>query len=314
MNLVNFYEMLFDPDEYTTVGNMFENKVCLVHGEHRAGEFFCINPLDGARDHGFFVNEKYSEEIPRRADLNVIKYRNFLFEIDCLSLEDQLKLFSASGIPFTTLVYSGGKSYHAILSLAEPLDLEPHLPESVAAYKHVWKRLAAKIDLAGRKLGFEYSVGESSFVDPACKNPSRFSRRPGEQGEGRKLQELLFIKNRISADNFVSLLSSCPEVFEAKKVEFAKPVQEIYTVDQLRAALPVGLRRFFEDVEWAAPAGLYSLIYKNVLWAIDETGVSKELLSNYLEKYTFPILVASGYPAHKIMVPVEHAYGYKRRA
>jgi len=68
-------------------------------------EFFCINPL--------------IEQGPMTLD-NVACYRNILVECDKYSIETQFEYVTRSiDMPYTTCTYSGGKSLHFVIRLAD---------------------------------------------------------------------------------------------------------------------------------------------------------------------------------------------------
>jgi hypothetical protein len=157
MNTTQFLELLFD----------YEEKVCFsddVYGTrlsprmHWYGQFFSINPM-----------------IDKRADANVTSLRNFLIEFDDLSPEAQLKALQF--VPYSSLVWSGGKSYHAIISLYEPVATR-------AEYVDIVQRLQAKLP----------------DMDKATSNPSRFSRLPGAIRDNGNEQKLMELKSRVSME------------------------------------------------------------------------------------------------------------------
>lgn len=91
-----------------------------------------------------------------RADSNVSEFRNFLIEMDELSLEEQDALMAKLQVPYFTKVFSGKKSYHYIISLKVgiPTELE-------------WRAYAKAI------------LKAIPGADPSTCNPSRFTRNPG---------------------------------------------------------------------------------------------------------------------------------------
>lgn len=118
-----------------------------------------------------------------RKDENVTCFRNFLIEIDSLPLEEQIE-YVRLRVPVTSIVYSGGKSYHFIISLVQPL-------ASIEDYRHVAKRLHMLLPMA----------------DKSTKNPSRFSRLPGVfRYNTGKYQELIKLSNRIPNSELFYLL------------------------------------------------------------------------------------------------------------
>jgi hypothetical protein len=215
-----FFSLLFEPEEGICTGDVYTNSISLDPYE---APFFCINPIDRTRDHGFFLKDRYREDVARRADLNVSCFRNFMFEMDGLEVGHQLSIFNKVDIPFSSLVYSGGKSVHAILSVEGGACQDCHTLEGVFKYKNLWKRLSAKINRTASQLGFSHEEGSTSFVDLSCKNPSRLSRYPGVLRDNGNVQELMFLGNRVSKDEFDRIIDSCPTVISSEKSEFTPP-------------------------------------------------------------------------------------------
>lgn len=306
----DFFNILFDEGEGVCTGDAFATK---VSNYASPAPFFSVNPLDPLKDHAFFMNEKYSEYEPRRADLNVTSLRNFMFEMDSMPIEDQLKIFRNSDIPFTSIVYSGSKSYHAILSVDPSCDFEPHTQEGIDNYKQTWRRLAAKLDREASKMGYKYPDGKPSFIDHSCKNPSRLTRYPDYRRDNGNFQSLVMLTERMPRDEFFELIEKCPVIRTMQKENFSAPEDELQTVEQFQAVCPPELLRKLKFVDWAGADGMYPYLYRFTLWAIDSTNVSKEAFTEFLDKYTFKSLVKRGYPAHKLQTAVDHAYREKRK-
>lgn len=179
MNKSNFYSVLFDDGEHTNFVPYIQDKATgavPVSGVRAPFQrFFSINPL---------------KEGKTRADANVKVYRNFLFEMDKVDKEKQIEIFKEAKMPFSTVVYSGGKSFHFILSLETPFT------ERVQ-YDAMWKACAAVLAKFG------------GVADPQCKNPSRFSRMPGVLRDNGVEQTLKGVAKRWSkADVFTWLESN----------------------------------------------------------------------------------------------------------
>lgn len=167
---MTFWDVLFDPGESTCfASNLFGTAVCRVDvGAHLPGQFFSINPLHS-----------------NRKDANVTAYRNILMEFDGMHADDQLSALKT--VPYSTLVWSGGKSFHAIISLETPL-------KTRREYDSLVRRIYRTIPGA----------------DPANKNPSRFSRIPGRVRDNGKLQELKDIVCRRSKAEIDAWLGPAP--------------------------------------------------------------------------------------------------------
>ena len=284
------------------------------------GTFFCINPLHRYKDFGHFKKPQYKQFEPRRADVNITCLRSFMFEMDELPVEDQLKVFTRSDIPFTSIVYSGGKSCHAVLTVDNAEDLfEAHSQDGIMEYKRTWRRLAGKLDLEAKALGYVRPEGVNSFIDSTSQNPSRLSRYPEVLRDNGKNQELKLLTERISKDDFLSLLDRCPVIksMEVRK-DFKPSEDELQTIEDFTAHAPAYMLNqlkycIHEGKVWAAQSGCYKHLYRISTWAIDETNVSYEAFVGFLNKYTFKALIAAGYPSHKLMLGVDDAFREKGR-
>lgn len=150
----DFLAVLFDPEDTTCWGKTkFETYVQNYPDDD--AQFFSINALKD-----------------KRLDINVQKYRNILIEMDTGTLEEQKKIIDT--IPFSTVVYSGGKSLHAIISLEEPLETREQYDDLVRA--------------------IYVKVPE---CDKSAKNPSRFSRVPDALRDNGVVQDLIAVRKRI---------------------------------------------------------------------------------------------------------------------
>lgn len=127
--------------------------------------------------------------IPRRANINVVVYRNILVEIDSVSKEEQLEWALRTKFPFTTAVDSGGKSIHFIISLDHPLKNE-----------HSYKRLVKRVH--------EACLVSGIVTDGQASAPSQLSRCPNvkridinektHEVRERGMQTLLVVKDYVS--------------------------------------------------------------------------------------------------------------------
>ena len=149
-----FYELLFNEDEYGCfTDNTFGTKTykARTRGNKAETQYFSINPFHKGTT---------------RAGANVSSFRNMLIEIDedkngnKIPREKQEELFHSLGVPFSTLVWSGSKSYHGIICVQEGFDDIAHYHRAVAAVY----RVLAKNDFAH---------------DTKVKDPGRLSRAAG---------------------------------------------------------------------------------------------------------------------------------------
>lgn len=176
-----YLKVLFDEEDKTCfAANVFGVEVSDRPAED--SEFLSINPLKG-----------------KRKDSNVTKFRNFLIEIDNLDLGQQLRVV-LDRVPVSAITYSGGKSYHFIISLDTPV--------TEAEYKEITKRLHALIPEADR----------------ATKNPSRLSRLPkAVRKDTGKLQKIEYLNGRIEVKDLLARLPKVSKFTPKKHQESGGP-------------------------------------------------------------------------------------------
>lgn len=305
MNFAKIMGLLFQDTDYVCYGTATATHV-FKRPNSPLAEFFCINPIHPLHDRiktpTGAVHVEYNS-IGRRADLNVTRFQNFLFEIDNMPLDEQLKLFQNCKVPWASIVYSGSKSYHAILSLETPLDCEPHTLTGVETYKAVWRSIAATIA--------KRSNIDISLLDHATQNPSRLSRMP-EGLRGDVVQELMYVGKLCSTQELNELLAESPIEISMKRnrpnVE-SNPVSE----EEIKLLMPAELlARLKFPKSWAVgEAGNYPELWKLLTWTIDSTNLSKSSLQNLLEKWTFPELDRLGYPRDKMYKVLEDVCNFK---
>ena len=125
--------------------------ICKVVGDYNqdAGAWIRFNPLDGTG----CKND------------NVSEFRYALVESDGLEVEKQNDIIHQLELPRAALVYSGGKSLHAIVRVDA---------SDYAEYR--------------KRVDYLYAVCHKNglVLDQACRNPSRLSRMPGCIRNGKK--------------------------------------------------------------------------------------------------------------------------------
>lgn len=142
MTRETFFTTIFDKGERTCFSaDPYGISLKDAHSSDDRAVFFALNPLREAR-----------------ADANVTCYRNILVEMDKVPLDEQLTHITTLEMPWSTITYSGSKSYHFIISLYEPCT-------SRAEYDDLVDRI--------------YTIVGKDKIDTKCKNPSRFTRVPG---------------------------------------------------------------------------------------------------------------------------------------
>jgi hypothetical protein len=299
--------VLFDENELFCAGDMYSTESFPVFPVSTGFQYFTVNPLGGKQ----LGNTR--ETFPTRKDSNVSVFRNFVFEMDEIELHEQEQLLNSIDIPFSSIIYSGGKSLHAIISLENPLELAPGERESINAYKAVWKSIAAYIDLYAAEIGL---VGPGvSVVDPSCSNPSRFTRYPNSYREDKgKVQDVKHVGQRINSEVFNSLLKKCPD-FKAAKV-FKKQLPKDFSHTKMEFLRKVG-RGCLTQLKYApraASSGMYNYAYETVTWCIDEGKPTKDLMIELMEEYFIKRVKAAGYydpECKNVYRAIEDAYKEK---
>lgn len=189
MTIDRFLKVLFEPEEQTCYASSpYDTKLYAQPTSDCV--FFSINPMHTSRK-----------------DENVTCYRNILLELDKVPIEQQMNLV-LSKIPVSTIVFSGNKSYHFIISLKEP-----------AKDRETYDRIVR---------GLMQAIPEA---DPTTKNPSRLSRFPGVfRPDTRLFQELVYVGERISVDKLPK-----PKQIAEKPVHIATNI--VYVSGLLQQAL-----------------------------------------------------------------------------
>ncbi len=145
-----FWQTLFDPGDYVCVAKYAAGtsvRQLLDESSPRSwAAYVAINALHPASS---------------RSDAAVAKHRSFLVEFDDMAAAEQLDYAASLNLPWSTCVFSGGRSYHFIIALTEPL--------AAADYQFY----------AAWLLGTHGRGGAVPGADPTCRNPSRFTRYPG---------------------------------------------------------------------------------------------------------------------------------------
>lgn len=138
-----FFDLLFNDDE----------RVCVASGPKGIKEFFKWQILDTEAEQ-FSINPLKGT----RANDNVTAYRNFLFEFDKATKEAQIEGIRRAKIPYSAITWSGGKSYHVIVSL------DTSLPDR-EMYNVYWNCLFKVFEHNG-------------IISDHTRDPARLSRTP----------------------------------------------------------------------------------------------------------------------------------------
>lgn len=206
MTLSNFLKTIFDNQDYTCFTDS-PFGVSVGIWPKADDQFFCINALEPFQDLGP-TKAWHREDVPRRADCNVTKFRTFLIELDKMDLAKQID-YVKSKLPVTAITFSGDKSYHFLISLETPL-------KSKAEYVHFFKRIQALLP----------------EIDPANKNPSRLSRLPSaKRRETGNIQKLVELNSRIPFETLDKLLPNISEIVFVR--DFTNPETREYVAVEI---------------------------------------------------------------------------------
>lgn len=107
----------------------------------------------------------------------VSSFRHVLVECDNMGLQEQVALYRQSELPIAALIYSGGKSIHALVKI-EAADRREY----------------------DERVAYVFGALESYGIDAQCKDPARHTRIPGAK-RGQAEQQLLSLA--IGRKNFV---------------------------------------------------------------------------------------------------------------
>jgi hypothetical protein len=124
-----------------------------------------------------------------RRDQNVVKFRNFMLELDTGTPLEQYNTIKKLQIPLTAITFSGNKSLHICISL----DIDT-LPNE-KSYRIISKWLLNIVTLA----------------DQNIQNPSRGYRIPGALREPGKTQKLLELNRAIKLEELTDWLKKYPD-------------------------------------------------------------------------------------------------------
>jgi len=241
MNRRQFLEVLFDADHISTCGwndaSATKPKPVFPDLISDRGVKFSINPIIDNRDTPNVV----------RAGLY-----SMLFEMDktpegkLIPMATQIALFEASGLPYSTMTWSGTKSVHVIVRMERPI------PEDL--FNPLWEAIARVLTAKG------------CSIDPATKKKPQISRMPDsirrdpikdETGqtigwtEGVR-QDLIAVRRRISRSELGQWLKANGErVSRPKPPKPFKPVStDKSNLDKFRIARKWSERKAVYSPTW----------------------------------------------------------------
>ena len=151
---------------------------CAAEGRTTPFPHLVINPLSGQPGRTKTGTESW------RCDDCVVKFRYALGEFDGMPLAEQLAFWAGVPLPIAALIFSGGKSVHALIRVD-------------AADRIAWER-----EVEGELFrGLLQPLG----IDAACRNESRLARLPGHMREDKQaLQRLIYLQPKPAAGGIFS--------------------------------------------------------------------------------------------------------------
>ena len=115
-------------------------------------------------------------DLTARTDLNCKQHTRFLFEMDNVPLDEQIKIADKLKDKLVRIVYSGSKSLHCIV------EFDPSMENQCRQYyKQIWTYINR-----------EYF---NAKCDSKCINPSRLTRRPGGMRKDKGKEQTLVWNN-----------------------------------------------------------------------------------------------------------------------
>lgn len=251
-----FMQILFEPGEFIcSSSNVYGTALTPYDPANPPqAQFIAINPL---RD--------------RRLDANVTAYRNILLEFDNLPRDEQIRIISK--IPHSTTVWSAGKSFHCIISLATPCVTRTE-------YDKLVRRIFAKVPEA----------------DKSAKNPSRFSRMADAFRDNGKRQIIVEVLERVSMDQLEAWLGPETTAIEDEPID-ADIVRELKLIDRFTRVYLMSV----DDV----PGGRNNRLFQAVCNLTRAGYTKKDILEKVIKVCTLP--------EHEMMRTIDSAISASKR-
>jgi hypothetical protein len=159
-----FIRAIFSPTDYIFIGSLYDTHLRQA-----------MDVLSDKRPEGQYICPNTFYEGTKRQDSDILAFRYCIVEFDDIPLDSQLKFWAAIPLPVAALIYSGGKSIHALIKLQDVNSIED------------WQKVV-KSELFQKRLN---PLG----VDTATSNPSRTTRTPSVP-RGDTWQRLLYLNPR----------------------------------------------------------------------------------------------------------------------
>lgn len=184
MTSSDFYAVLFNEGEGICFGlHEHSNRITTLDKVNPENfQYFSLNPFLVDTDLNK-MSPQWKPGLGRRDQYNLTARRNMLFEFDKTSREEQIRIIKDIAFPFSTLVWSGGKSHHAMVAFEESFT-------NKSEYTAYWQAI--------NKVLLKHGISP----DPQCKDPGRFSRCANAiRIPNGETQTLLKVKQRWPKDH-----------------------------------------------------------------------------------------------------------------
>lgn len=159
-----------------------------------------------------------------RSDKNCTAYRSFLVELDDFTINQQVNYIKSVNVPYSAMIYSGGKSVHTVITL--------------------------DTDLADEQQYRNYStwiLNILGLADQSTKNPSRSTRIPGQLRENGTLQELVDFKNSVPLEVLNDWLNKFPHLNRTLDAEvFDNEISKVPDPNKLPKWILKGMHNGFD--------------------------------------------------------------------
>ena len=190
MPVVKYMTLLYGDEQYVWAADYLLQKHFSMTKEQAILQY-----IDRSFEKGAFIAVNAAKQLNvNKTSENVFILRNFLIEFDQLPLEEQIPFMKKIGLPYSACVYSGGKSYHFIISLKEPL--YHHAGElksnGLLQYKDIFYRI-------------HFLCEEKN--DRACSDPARFTRFPNAL-RSNTAQQIIEISDRVDNSELFDIIYS----------------------------------------------------------------------------------------------------------
>jgi len=277
-----------------------------------------------------------------RSIKGVAKFRTFLFESDSIPLKYQTRVIAYCmkkyNFPVSALTFSGNKSKHALVVLDTPIEINSsYLPIPIVTYDYrppeaviyttIHRMVVGKLNSIVdemRNLPEENKnhlpiLKKENYFDTNVKDGSRITRFPNGTNTKKKkgrwnvlkrmmmytpnIQKVEYIGNRISYENFLEFLKTCPylehDVQKApkKRDPLLATINQINNPDEFKALCSKELRDFINSFKINSQQDeMYGRIKAFLYQVYNEfPDIDEQLLYEIYLKTIYPFLEAVKY-------------------